>query len=374
MKLIGPFKQLLPMTGLPMNGPIFDEQLVVLKDVGILIDNEIIAAIGNFEELKTLYHTADIHILQGDHTCLPGFIDTSTQLCFGGSGANKNECEIVEDTRNTTKEALAKKTAKLVNRHLKNGTTTIAVKSGFGHSVDEELKIIRAINDSQHQTLVDILAICNIAKRNPKDFTAKASSYVETICAKLLPIIKEENLTNRISVNVTNLGFSITELQSCLKKAETMGFQISIVENVAAKSGNNFSFHKDEYGFISALAGTSIGLGKAFAPARKILDNGGSLAIASDHNPITAPMGDLLTQASILCTYENLTNAEILAAITKRAATALNLNNCGELVAGNLADFILFHTNNYKDIIYNQGSFKPCVVFKKGKVAFNKHK
>ena len=115
-----------------------------------------------------------------------------------------------------------------------------------------------------------------------------------------------------------------------------------------------------------ALPGASIGLGCAFTPARKILDQGGALAIASDWNPGSAPMGDLLTQASILATFEKLSTAEVFAGITFRAAAALGLENRGKLKAGLLADFILFPTSDYREIVYHQGKLKPAQVWKKG--------
>ena len=124
----------------------------------------------------------------------------------------------------------------------------------------------------------------------------------------------------------------------------------------------------------NALPGASLGLGCNFTPARKLLDAGCAFAIASDHNPGSAPMGDLLTQAAILQTFEKLSNAEVLAGITFRAAAALNLKDRGQLKEGLLADFALFHTDNYNEILYNQGAFKPCMVYKNGELVYDKHR
>ncbi len=115
-----------------------------------------------------------------------------------------------------------------------------------------------------------------------------------------------------------------------------------------------------------ALPGASLGLGCGFTPARKILDQGGGLAIASDWNPGSAPMGDLLAQASILATFEKLSTAEVFAGITFRAAAALGLNDRGKIWPGFLADFILFPTSDYREILYQQGKLKPEMVWKSG--------
>ena len=121
-----------------------------------------------------------------------------------------------------------------------------------------------------------------------------------------------------------------------------------------------------------ALPGASLGLGCNFTPARKILDQGGALAIASDHNPGSAPMGDLLTQASILGAFEKLSNGEVLAGITFRAAKALNLDDRGSLEVGKEADLVLFPTDNYQEITYHQGQLKPIRVYKNGKKVYVK--
>jgi len=117
-----------------------------------------------------------------------------------------------------------------------------------------------------------------------------------------------------------------------------------------------------------ALPGASIGLGCAFTPARKILDAGGALAIASDWNPGSGPMGDLITQASILGTFEKLTNEEILAGITFRAAHALGLKDRGRIQKGMMADLVLYQTNHFNEILYHQGQLKPSKVIKKGEI------
>ena len=110
----------------------------------------------------------------------------------------------------------------------------------------------------------------------------------------------------------------------------------------------------------------SIKINCDFTPARKLLDTGTSLVIASDHNPGSAPMGNLLAQAAILSTFEKLSNAEVLAGITTRAATALNLKNRGSLEKEKVADFISYPVKNYQEITYHQGQLKPNGVWKKG--------
>ena len=114
------------------------------------------------------------------------------------------------------------------------------------------------------------------------------------------------------------------------------------------------------------LPGCSLGLGIPFAPARKLLDNNCKVSIASDWNPGSAPMGDLLMQASLLGSKEKLSNAEVLAGITCRSANALSLIDRGSLDEEKIADMIGFETNDFRDILYNQGKLKPSLILQKG--------
>ena len=116
------------------------------------------------------------------------------------------------------------------------------------------------------------------------------------------------------------------------------------------------------------LPGCSIGLGLPFAPIRKLLDNNCKISIATDWNPGSAPMGDLLTQCSMLSSFEKLSSAEIFSSITFRAAYSLGLSDRGKISPGMIADFITFDSSDYREILYNQGKMKPSLKCKKGKI------
>ncbi|WP_405399498.1 imidazolonepropionase [Maribacter sp. Asnod2-G09] len=410
--LIGPFKQILPMTGINLKGAISDHELEVIVDGGILIEDNLILATGNFEDLKLKYPEAGVQLLKGNHVCVPGFVDAHTHICFGGSrakdyamrNAGKSYLEIahsgggiwdtVTQTRKASIEELTKSTIKRANRHLKNGTTTLEVKSGYGLTVREELKMLRAIKGANEQALPELISTCLAAHMLPKDFDGSEKEYLKMISKELFPILKEEKLANRIDAFIEQSAFSADDIQAYFSKASQMNFDITVHADQFSAGGSKVAV---EFNAISAdhleasgnteiellahsetiavaLPGASLGLGYDFTPARKLLDAGAALAIASDHNPGSAPMGDLLTQASILGTFQKLTNAEVLAGITFRAAAALKLEDRGKLEAGLLADLAVFHSDNYQDILYNQGNLKPCMVWKNGELVFDRHK
>ena len=406
MELIGPLSQLVTLQDSPLRGPISDNDLVVISNAGIAIENGTIVAVDTWESLLTSFPNASIHGLEGAYVAVPGYIDCHTHICFGGNrardfalrNAGVSYLEIaqsgggiwdtVTQTRKCTEQELTQIVIKNANKHLQLGVTTIEVKSGYGLSVEEEIKMLRAINSANNKTAADLVATCLAAHLKPKDFNGSNEAYLDYLVTNLFPVLQSENLTKRIDAFIETSAFSASEIAPYFQSAKELGFDITIHADQFTTGGSEVAL---QYGAISAdhleasedkeiealansntiavaLPGASVGLGCAFAPARKIIDKGGALAIASDWNPGSAPMGDLVCQASILATFEKLTTAEVLAGITFRAAAALNLFDRGRLIAGNKADFILYSTTDYRDILYYQGSLRPSKIWKSGKL------
>jgi imidazolonepropionase len=412
--LIGPLSQVITMTGIPLKGPVSDNQIKLIEDAGILCEDGLVKSIDKYKKLISELKDVDVQLIQleGNHICLPGFVDSHTHICFGGSrardyamrNAGKTYLEIAEEgggiwdtvqqTRKATQKELVRGILKRAKQHLKNGVTTIEVKSGYGLSVEEELKMLKAIKEADNQYPLDFISTCLAAHMLPRDFNGSSSEYLSEISAQLFPILKKDKLANRVDAFIEKGAFNEAEITPYLTKAVEMGFDITIhadqfsvggsavavkfnavsADHLEASTSYEIELLAKSNVIATALPGASLGLGCNFTPARKILDAGGSLAIASDHNPGSAPMGDLLTQAAILGTMEKLTNAEVLAGITFRAAAALKLADRGKLQPGYFADFSLFHTSDFNEVLYNQGSFKPCMIFKKGKLIYDKHK
>ena len=406
MELIGPISQLVSLRDLSLKGPINDSALHTISNAGIAIENGTIEAVDTWDALLAAYPNAMITKLNGSYVAVPGYIDCHTHLCFGGNrardfalrNAGVSYLEIaqsgggiwdtVTQTRKCTEFELSQIVIKNANKHLQLGITTIEVKSGYGLSVDEEIKMLRAIRNGGKETAADLVATCLAAHLTPKDFSGTNEAYLSYLVTNLFPVLQSENLTNRIDAFIETSAFSASEIAPFLQAAKALGFDITIHADQFTTSGSEVAV---QYGALSAdhleasgekeiellaqsdtiavaLPGASVGLGCAFAPARKIFDKGGALAIASDWNPGSAPMGDLVCQASILATFEKLTTAEVFAGITFRAAAALNLFDRGRLIAGNKADFVLYPSTDYRDILYYQGSLRPSQVWKSGKL------
>lgn len=404
MKLTGPFKQIVTLNNLPLKGKLNDEELEIIIDGGILTENGIIIEIGNYDLLKQKFPNLAIDFIENEQIAIPAFVDAHTHICFGGNRANdfamrnagKTYLEIAESgggiwssvkhTREASEDELVNGILERVGFLLRQGITTIEIKSGYGLNADEELKMLRAIRKAQAKTKVTLVPTCLSAHLKPKDFDGSSEDYLNYIIDEILPKVKEENLATRVDIFIEKSAFQPEESKIFLEKAKQLGFQITvhadqftpgssrIAVEVGAKSADHLEATIDQdiellansNTVAIALPGASLGLGEPFSPARKILDKGGILAIATDWNPGSAPMGNLITQASVLATYQKLTTVEVLSAITFRAAFALDLQDRGIIAEGKKADFITYETNNFQNILYHQGSLKPKSIYING--------
>ncbi len=404
MKIIGPFKQIVTLANLPLRGKLSDHQLEIIENGGVLLNEEKIEKVGFFQDLKNDFPNAKIEFVEGEQIALPAFTDSHTHICFGGNRANdfamrnggKTYLEIAESgggiwssvqhTRIATEEELLKTTLDRINFLISLGITTIEIKSGYGLDVENELKMLRVIKKARTFTKATLVPTCLAAHLKPRDFEGSSTEYLQFIVDEILPQVKEENLANRVDIFIEKSAFLPDESKAFLLKARNMGFEITVhadqftsgssrvAVEVGAKSADHLEATIDEdilflaksNTVATALPGASLGLGEKFTPARKILDAGGILAIASDWNPGSAPMGNLINQASILATFEKLSTAEVLAGITFRSAYALNLEDRGTLEKGKKADFVTFKTDNFQNVLYHQGSLKAESIYING--------
>lgn len=413
MKLIGPFKQILTLNNLPLRGKISDEQLEIIEEGGILInDKNKIEMVGNYQDFLNgiLLNQSDITQLEiekveGQKVVMPAFVDCHTHICFGGNRAHdfamrnsgKTYLEIaeagggiwssVQHTRNASELELLETLLERINRLLDLGITTIEIKSGYGLNLETELKMLRVIKKAQEKTKATLVPTCLSAHLKPKDFEGSSEEYLNYVLNEILPKVKEEGLSKRVDIFIEKSAFQPEESKSFLWKVKEMGFEITVhadqftpgssriavevgalsADHLEATLAEDVDFLAQSETVAVALPGASLGLGEPFPPARQVLDKGGILAIASDWNPGSAPMGNLLVQASILATYQKLSTAEVLAGLTFRAAKALNLEDRGILKRDMKADFISFETDDFQNILYKQGSLVTSEVYIDGK-------
>lgn len=407
--LIGPFDQVLTMDQLPVKGALKDEQLEIISNAGILIEGDIVKELGDFEELsKNRSSNTRVYELNEPAVALPGFIDAHTHICFGGSRANdfaarnggKSYQEIaaagggiwstVNHTRQCNQDELTVSMIDRIHALLKQGITTIEVKSGYGLSAEHELKMLRAIRSADGKTPADLVSTCLAAHIIPKDRDGGEKEYLDYILNEILPAIQEEDLCRRFDIFIEENAFSTTHSSEYLRVLKNKGMELTVhgdqfttggsrvavecgalsVDHLEVSTDKEIDLIAGSNTIATALPGASLGLGCSFTPCRKLLDAGASLAIASDWNPGSAPMGQLLTQAAILSSFEKLSMAEVFAGITFRAARALKLHDRGIIRPGSKADITTFETSNCKEILYRQGSMPVSHCWKNGVMLF----
>ena len=390
------------MVNLPERGAISDNSLEIIEDGGVVIEDGKINEVGDFSILNK--NGLDIIEIRYPCVLLPGFIDSHTHVCHYGnrsdeyakrnSGISYQQIlaegggihNTMNSTSNCTDDQLRDNTLKRLKRHFLEGVLTCEVKSGYAPSLEDEIRMLKIINKIDSDNEIDLIPTCLAAHVTPKKYES-SKKYLDSILNELLPKIKKENLSNRVDIFIEEKAFSVSEASRFLKHVKN-DFSITAhtnqfssgglkvgVDNGAVSVDHLEVISDDEINYLSksnttgvVLPGCSLGLGIPFAPARKLLDNNCKVSIASDWNPGSAPMGDLLMQASLLGSKEKLSNAEVLAGITCRSANALSLIDRGSLDEGKIADMIGFETKDFRDILYNQGKLKPSLICKRGKI------
>lgn len=404
MQLIGPFTQILTLQNLPLKGALKDDALEIIQEGGVLIQDGKIVAAESFETLRKQYMQATIAWMEMPAVLLPGFIDSHTHICSGGTrsmdyalrNSGSSYLEIakagggiwssVQATRNATEEELLQSLLQRVSRHLNEGITTIEVKSGYGLNREAELKMLQVIQKAQALTKATLIPTCLAAHIKPKDFEGTHQQYLQWILQELLPAIQQKELAKRVDIFIEETAFEKEDAIQFLQAAKAIGFQTTVhadqftagsswaailagaasADHLEASSEAEITALAKSETVATVLPGASIGLGMGFAPARKLLDAGCCVAVASDWNPGSAPQGDLLMQAAVLGAYEKLSSAEIFAGLTYRAAKALQLQNIGKIEVGFNADLQAFPTKDYREILYQQGKMKATKVWKAG--------
>ena len=404
--LIGPFSQILPLSDIPMNGALDDSQLHIIPDGGVIVESGKIVETGDFLKLRSAHREITIEETSTDQVLLPGFVDCHTHICFAGSRAKDYSMRIqgrsyldiakagggiwdsVLQTRAADEATLTTLLQQRAKRHLSQGVTTIEVKSGYGLSVENELKQLRAIKKATVNNVAgaDLIPTCLAAHLLPKDFNGNAKAYLDYVLNQLLPVIKTENLAERVDIFIEESAFNSVDALYYLNAAKAMGFTLTVhadqfstgglaiaietgalsADHLEASTTKEIALLKNTETVAVVLPGASLGLGMHYAPARKLLDACACVAIASDWNPGSAPMGNLLMQAAVMSAAEKLSTAEVFAGLTYRAAKALNLNDRGTISMGLLADLQAYPCNDYREILYHQGQLQPVSVWKNG--------
>lgn len=382
--------------------------LGVIENSAVLIENEKITWIGKMEELAmaSMKETDVLDCI--DKVVMPGFIDSHTHLLFAGSredefsmrstGLSYQEIaaagggiqNTVDKVRESSKRELKKNARRWLGAMMRQGTTTIEVKSGYGLDMENEIKMLEAINELQAEEVMTVVPTFLGAHAVPAEHRSNRDAYVREVTDRMIPYVAKKKLAAFCDVFCENGYFTVEESRSILLNGKKQGLLPKLhAEELAGSGGAELAAelgavsadhleHVSDSG-IAALArastvatllpGVSFFLNHPYAPARKLIDAGVPVALASDFNPGSCMSYSMPLMMTIACTQMRMSPEEAITASTINGAAALNLSDSiGSIEVGKKADLILLNLPNYKFLPYHFGENHVSKIVKNGVV------
>ena len=323
----------------------------------------------------------------------PGLIDCHTHTVFGGNRSGEFEQRLqgvsyaeiaaagggiastVRATRAASEDELFASARQRLLNLLRDGVTTVEIKSGYGLSLESERKILRVIRRLGQELPVTVRSTCLAAHALPPEYKDRADDYIEHICTHMLPALAAEGLVDAVDAFCEYLAFSPEQVERVFKVAQQLGLPVklhaeqlsslhgsSLAARYQALSADHLEFMTEEDAVAMAQSGTvAVLLPGAFyflretqlPPMEALRKHGVKIAIASDLNPGTSPGLSLRLMLNMACTLFRMTPEEALAGVTQHAATALGLGDShGSLEPGKVADFVAWNIDRPADLAY----------------------
>jgi len=344
---------------------------------------------------------------------MPGLIDAHTHLIFAGSRENEFEQRIqglsyqeiaergggilstVEATRKASFDELLFLGKRRLDRMLSKGVTTLEAKSGYGLSLQSELKILKAMKALQESHPIDIVPTFLGAHTFPKEFREDRAGYIHLLAIEMIPQVAQEGLAEFCDVFCEEKAFTSEESKKILEAGKRYGLKPKIHADQLSPGGgaelaaevNAFSADHLEYvsregirkmvekGVTAVLLpGASFFLStKKFPPARDLIEQGVAVCLATDLNPGSSMTESLPLMLTMGCTMYKMLPKEVIRAATIHAARAIGREKeIGSLEVGKQADIILLDIPNYHYLPYHFGVDHVELVIKKGKIVYQR--
>ncbi len=393
----------------PLRGK--DLRVEVYRDHGIVVRDGQILALMPEKEIKERYSPQ--MTIDAEGCCVTaGFVDAHTHIVFGGSrheeferrvkGATYKEISqegggimsTVRATRQASEETLLETAWARLNNALTCGTTTLEIKSGYGLETETELKMLRVIKQLDREHPIDIVATFLGAHAIPPDFSDRPDDYVRLVTEEMLPQVAKEELAQFCDVFCEEGYFNVEQTEAILKRAKELGLGLQVHAEefcllggakLAAKLGAAAASHllRVDDASIKALADSetvavllpavSFFLKEDYAPARKMIDAGCAVALATDCNPGSAFGESMQFVLTLACLYLGMSPSEALAAATLNSACAVGMGETvGTLERGKMADILVWKCTDYREIPYHFGINQIKCVVKTGQLVLER--
>ena len=367
--------------------------LKIIPDGGLLVADGKIAHVGRTAEIEKLCQR-DTEVIDARRcVVLPGFVDAHTHLVFAGSRLEDFESRArgetyeqiakrgggiqttVQATRAATEDDLFVLAKKRANWFLQNGTTTIEAKSGYGLTLEDELKILRVIRRVGTETALETVPTFLGAHAFPPEFREHHAGYISLIIDKMLPAIARAKLAEYCDIFCEQNYFDLEGSRRILTAGKQHGLKLRMHVDqltngggakLAAELGAISADHLEQTATdgISALAkagvqpvllpGSVYALGsKKYPDARQMIDAGLAVVLATDFNPGSSPSPSMPMMLSLAVTQMRMTPAEAITAATVNAAVSLDrVDTIGSLEQGKLANFAIYDCDDYRELAY----------------------
>jgi imidazolonepropionase len=350
-----------------------------LKNAYLITENDLIADFGPMSEMPHV--DADLTVDARGKMVLPAWCDSHTHLVYAGN----RETEFVDRIRGLSYEEIATRGGGILNSArqlelssedeiyaqseirlkeiMKLGTGAVEIKSGYGLSTEAELKMLRVIRRLDQEHPISIKATFLGAHAIPQKYSERPEEYVELICNEMIPQVAEQKLADFVDVFCEKGYFSVDQTEKIMETGKDHGLKPKIhvnqfnsiggiqaairskaltVDHLEVMTETDFKDLENSEVMPVALPSCSYFLSIPYTPARKIIDRGMSLAIATDFNPGSTPSGNMNFVLSSACIKMRMTPEEAINAATLNGAYAMNLSKShGSITIGKVANLIL---------------------------------
>ncbi len=384
--------------------------LSIVAGGAMLVVGERIAKVGPREAIEPLIG-ADCEVIDaGGRVVMPGFVDAHTHPVFAGTRAGEFEerargstyqeiaargggiQSTVRATREATPDELVRAGKRYADWFLRTGTTTVEAKSGYGLTLEDELKILRTIKQLDRETLLRYVPTFLGAHEIPSEYKSRRKQYVSLLIDEMLPRVAEEKLAEYCDVFCEGKVFTTDESRKILLAARCHGLGLRIHADQLSLSGGaklaaelrtvtaDHLEYTDAVGIQALesagvqpvlLPGSVYALGSNRYPAaREMIDAGLAVVLATDFNPGSSPTPSMPMILSLASTHMRMTPAESITASTINAAYTLNRGDqIGSLEPGKLADFVIHDCDDYRELTYFFGIEHPWKAYAAGRLA-----
>jgi len=383
-------------------------ELGVIEDGSVLVRDGIIEWVGRDADFPfEVNQETDILDATGK-VVLPGFVDSHTHLVFAGSRedefALRSEgrsyqqiadegggiLNTVREVRKASKKELKKLADSRLDLMLRYGTTTVEIKTGYGLDMENEVKLLEVIHELEKEHMMTVVGTFLGAHAIPPEYSGKTGEYVQLLLDKMIPYAGTKHLAKFCDVFCEAGYFDTQESEKILTAGKKFGMQPKVHAEelghtggaeLAAKVGAVSADHLEyvtasgvealkRAGVVATLLpGVSFFLGHRYAPARKLIDAGVPVALATDFNPGSCMSFSMPMMMTIACTQMSMTPEEAITASTLNAAAALGLSEkVGSIEIGKEADIVVYDAGTYRYLPYHFGANLVYKVIKRGTI------